>query len=198
MYKVLPVILLGAFMVCCESDTGIRSYEREVSAREGSIQESNETNAPPSGVLTWEAPKGWQENRESGIRLTSFITEPENRRGLCTVVILKGDGGGLRANVQRWMAQLDLLPASGDIPNGFLSGQKKFNTGGGFPARFIDFTSLGDSGDSTSMLVTMISLPDETLFVKMVEKKQFLIQRRDGFLALCQSFKYLPRQDENK
>jgi hypothetical protein len=194
-YKILLLSLIGVFLICCESDGGVHSYVEDISAQDGSVQEAIKKIDTPSKVLKWDAPDDWKESQENGIRLTSFIVEPQNNRGLCTVVILKGDGGGLQANVQRWMAQLNLLSGTRDNLSGFLSEQKKLKTEGGFPARFIDFTSLCESLESDSMIVSIITIPGQTIFVKMMEKKRFLIQKREEFLSFSQSFKFESRQD---
>jgi hypothetical protein len=185
-------------LIGCGSDSGIRSYEEDISAPKGSLQVTGEKPGPQSGKLEWNTPEGWKESRETGLRLVSFMIEPGNKRGLCTVVALKDDGGGLKANVQRWMAQLKLPADSMDDLDGFLSMQKSFETQGGFAARLVDFTSLIDSLDSRSMLVSVITLPGQTLFVKIVEKKGFLLTMRKEFLTFSKSFKFGSSQDKNQ
>ncbi|MCK4835817.1 MAG: hypothetical protein KAT17_04235 [Candidatus Aminicenantes bacterium] len=198
MYKILFIALIGILVYSCDSDEGVRSYVEEISSADQKVPAPEKEMSSEASVLEWVAPEEWVEKKGSGIRLTTFIIEPGENKGICTVVGLNGDGGGIQANIQRWMGQLNLLSSSIDDIIGFISKQKKFKTSGGFPARFIDFTSLSDFPDEMSMLVSIITLPKETIFIKVMEKKVFLLQNRKDFFSFSKSFKFGSQQDFNR
>lgn len=65
--------------------------------------------APSSGAVIWQAPKDWKEEAASKF-LTASYSLPGG--GRVTVSKLNGDGGGLTANINRWLGQIGLKPIS--------------------------------------------------------------------------------------
>ena len=140
--------------------------------------------------LNWEIPRGWTEKKGTGLRLATLVIGGEENQAVCTVVSLTGDGGGIEANIKRWMGQLSIsskLDSEKELDR-FLSRQNKIKTSGELSGLFIDFTDLDRSPDSLSMLVTVFRLPDKTIFVKMMDKKAVLSRHRDRYLSFIRSF----------
>lgn len=139
--------------------------------------------------LNWTVPDGWIERKGGGLRLATFIIGNEKSRIFCTLVSLKGDGGGIRANIRRWLGQLNLsseLTEETDLTR-FISNQKKIETSGGLTGLFVDFTSLTGSPERESMMVTVFQLSDQSVFVKMLDKESILIRNREDYLKLARS-----------
>jgi hypothetical protein len=143
----------------------------------------------PAGTWCWEKPRPWREEGSSGLRLATFSFSDREKSGLCTLVPLSGDGGGVQANVQRWLAQLNLPQFSQPELAVFLKRQKTMQTGSGLPVTIIDLTTLGQTPEQSgaSMMVAMISAENQTLFVKISGEKALLEKNRDVFLKFCRS-----------
>lgn len=59
----------------------------------------------------WTAPEGWEELAPSPMRLANFrVAGDENTE--CYFTVLGGDGGGLKANIDRWLKQMGQEPMS--------------------------------------------------------------------------------------
>src|SRR3989338_4158623 len=52
--------------------------------------------------VRWTAPDGWQEKAASGMRLATFVVDGGAAKADCSIVILGGEAGNLKANVDRW------------------------------------------------------------------------------------------------
>lgn len=139
----------------------------------------------------WQTPEGWSEDgAASGFRLAAFTIKSQNSQStaLCTIVPLQGEAGGLRANIERWLGQINggTLPA--DAVERLLKGQENFLTAGQFPAVLIDFTALTINPRDKSILAAVISVSGNSIFIKMTGEKFLLMENKEKFKALCQSF----------
>lgn len=123
------------------------------------------------------------------MRLAAFSFADRENSGQCTLVSLSGDGGGVMANVQRWLEQLNLPQFSRQQMADFLKRQKTTQTGNGLPVTIVDFTILGRplERSGSSMMIAMISAADQTLFVKISGEKALLEKNREAFLKFCRS-----------
>ncbi len=144
---------------------------------------------PRDGAWRWEKPRHWREQENSGLRLATFTIADRGAMGQCTIVPLSGDGGGVEANVQRWLEQLHMPQISSPELDIFLGQQKKMQTSGGLPVMIIDFTTLSHNREhpEESMLVAIIMAGNQTLFVKLAGGKILLEKNRDVFYEFCRS-----------
>ena len=119
------------------------------------------------------------------------ITHPQSPGLEISIVSLSGAAGGLSANLNRWMKQIDLPELKEPALEEFLSKQKTFKTQGGLTCLLVDFTTLQPQEDLSlpGMLVGVVEIPEQTVFVKMTGPLSVLNQNRDAFEALCQSLK---------
>ncbi len=141
--------------------------------------------------LSWATPPGWQETPGSGMRLVNFTSADKDNPAECTIISLGGQAGGLESNVVRWMKQVNIAVPQAPAMEQFLAAQKKVKTRDGFDATIIDLTQLQSKDDlaSPSMVATIITLPDMTVFVKMTGSRGAVLKNRDQFQALCESLK---------
>lgn len=134
-------------------------------------------------------PPQWREAAGAGLRLATFSIASREDAGQCTLVTLPGDGGGIQANVQRWLEQLRLPSFSPGEMTDFLSRQAKIQTGSGLPVSVIDFTALNvpQERPGPGLMVVMITDAGQTLFVKMSGGKALLRENRKVFFDFCRS-----------
>ena len=141
--------------------------------------------------LSWVTPQGWQETPGSGMRLVSFTSNDTNNPVECTIISLGGQAGGLESNAARWMRQVNINVPDAPAMEKVLAAQKKIKTKDGFDATIIDLTQLQSKDDleSPSMVATIITLPDATMFVKMTGTCAGILENKDKFEMLCESLK---------
>ncbi len=168
-------------LASCDNGNSIRNYEEKAPPAKSEQQTTNTQ-------IQWDVPEGWmQETNTSSMRLATFSIGEGNDKSVCTIVPLKGEAGGLQANVIRWLGQLKIQLQSEDELKGFLDQKDTFKTKGQFPGDLVDFTSLAKNQDDVSMLVAMVKISDITLFIKLSGRKGKLVGIRPKFEALCQS-----------
>lgn len=122
------------------------------------------------------------------MRLASFSVGSGSATGLCTIVQLGANAGGLRANVVRWLGQLGIdEPPAADL-QAFLEQQQQVDTRGGLKGIVVDLSPLVPGGDEAqSMLASQVSSASATLFVKLTATKAVLAAEKDRFVGLCMS-----------
>lgn len=190
MYKFIIFLFILNLAFACNQEEGVRQYV-ETGEEQPASESRTEKRAEQTDLqLNWTIPDGWIERKGGGMRLATFIIGGEKSRTSCTIVSLKGNGGGITANIRRWLGQLSLSAKLADEAalTRFISDQWKIETSAGLTGLLVDFTSLTDSPDSQSMLVTVFQFPDQTVFVKLMEKKSILNKTRDDYMKLVNSF----------
>ena len=189
-YRIIFISFLIFFVFKnCENNSKVRNYKEKISDDKIDSKVQIKGEDRQFEVLEWKIPDGWIEKKGSGFRLATFSIQSSEKEATCTIIPLRGDGGGLKPNVLRWLNQLGIGMDSGDELNRFISKQKKFKTSGNLSALFVDFTPLTHLKSDISMFVSVVSLQDTTVFVKMRGEKSFLIKNRDKFVSLCRSLK---------
>jgi hypothetical protein len=140
---------------------------------DGHTHETTANNAQGGGIPT---PDGWRRAPDRQFRdLNYFGGEGEETE--CFVSILGGDGGGLRANVDRWRTQLGLPPATdGDLAE--IQSVPILGRSG-------EFVELASVDGAAAMLVTVCTLEGSSVYVKMTGPRRTVEQERDVFLAFC-------------
>jgi hypothetical protein len=180
------IALLSVFLLIlasCDGGDSIRSYEEETPQAQSKTVEH-----VPNNQLKWDTPEGWvQEANKSSMRLATFTVGANDSETICTIVPLKGEAGGLKANVLRWLGQLKIQLQSEKELNDFLEQKIQFTTKGEFPGVLVDFTSLTQKADDTSMLVGIVKVSDTSLFVKMSGARDILAANRPALETLCKS-----------
>jgi hypothetical protein len=171
-----------------------RSYEEKpVSATTATPTAGAPAPGPvaPTHPLIWKVPAGWTEQPATGMRLASFTCGEKPNTGLCTIIALTGQAGGLKPNVQRWMQQIGLTPPAESELDRFLARQERIPTAGGWTAILIDLTELqkDGAGDTPAIIAALVPVGESTLFLKMTGSRTVLRQHRDGLQELCRSLR---------
>lgn len=180
----------GRFLELCDS-LRLRHGPASAAGKSEAGSGPRTASAFDPGKLRWRAPEGWKRKPvESAMRVVTFAASPSGRTE-CVVFVLRGDGGGVVANLNRWRGQVGQPPLSpeaiGDLPRIQVLGRRvplldargDFDDGMGGPRR-------GDQG-----LLGVVRLLDEhALFVKMVGPAEEVAAQKDAFVAFCRSLEF--------
>ncbi|VAX37448.1 hypothetical protein MNBD_UNCLBAC01-1083 [hydrothermal vent metagenome] len=199
------IVILGLFLSSCENRQVQRREYKEIvitvpspvmssknsqGSMKGSSSSDNELPPVTKPAIIWKAPNEWLETKGSSMRLVSFSTPSDNPQNYieCSIVSLSGKAGGVKANVMRWMSQVNLNSDQPEVDS-FLNNLEKTTTGSGLPVTIVDFTILQVSDDelSSSMMAAIIELTDEIVFIKMTGDKGAVLNNKKNFQSLVQS-----------
>jgi len=181
---ILGIITLTIPLTNCNKEGEVRTFkEKNQPLQEQSPQQPIEIG------FTWQTPEGWKAEGPSGLRLATLSIREEEGEAICTIIPLKQDGGGLKPNIVRWLAQLNLELNDDITLEQFIQNQRQFQTVAKLPATFIDFTPLAKNKTDVSMLITLIQLKEQTLFIKLKGKLAVLLSIKDSFYSFSKSFK---------
>lgn len=194
------LFFLLTFFFSCDKGREVRKYKKQESAlaetKTKPLSRTGKQPLPDRVSYQWATPEGWSEVRKtSGMRLATFSIKSQNRESLCTIIPLKGAAGGIRANVMRWLGQINVKmePGSQKVEK-FLAGGEKLQLPGNLPAVLFDFTTVTAGAEDNSILATIITLKNSTVFIKMTGVKSHLVANKEKFKALSQSFTLKPGQ----
>lgn len=191
MKKFFILTLLFALLLACNGGDDVRSYTEKNVIEKNGERVSERTTKPELRRITWKTPPGWTEKESRGIRLATFDIRSGQQHALCTIVPLQGDGGGVKANVLRWLAQLDLKMDSEEALDEFVLKQKRFTTFNKIPATLIDFSPLAQSAKQQAMMALILRLSHETVFIKMIGEKTMLVKNREKLISLGNSLRII-------
>lgn len=194
--SVALVLTLWAVVSCSRGET-VRKYkdkEKETAPASGKVTTPDAGSAPQRAHFKWVTPGGWTEEKKSpGFRLAAFSIKSniQTRETVsqCTIIPLQGEAGGLKANVERWLSQISgkAAPPAGAVDK-LLQAQEKFLAGSQFPGVIIDFTAVTPNPTDITILAGVITVNGNSIFIKMTGEKSQLVENKEKFKALCQSF----------
>lgn len=199
----LPTLLIAAVMVTSCGDSGPSGSEivtRELPESQQSFRlvdssaerfryqkrdaaaptESAQASTAPELIYT--TPEGWKEQSGSMMRDVN-LSFGENAEGECYVARLPGAGGGLVANVNRWLSQMGADSLSEEeinaLPKKPLFGQ---------PATFIDVSGDFSPGMGSSevkkdhrLLGLILASDAGAVFVKMTGPEKLVAENAESF-----------------
>ncbi|GAB4154166.1 MAG: hypothetical protein Fur0037_22820 [Planctomycetota bacterium] len=158
------------------------------SIRRGSPAPAGSPAAGKGPIASYRVPEGWKEiPSESSMRLITFRIGEESE---LSVIMLGGDGGGVRPNLDRWRAQMDLPPLSDEefrnLPTIEVFGEK-------VPllemrGRFEDGMT-GRSFEDAAFLGALSVQPDGAFFLKLTGPHAEAEQHKQEFLEFCASLR---------
>lgn len=139
-----------------------------------------------ASILDFDTPEGWTVLSPTQHRLIN-LSPAGDPDAECYVALLPSDGGGIVANVNRWLDQVGLEPISeeeaADLPRrAFFGGAavlvdcEGVYTGMGGPER-----------EGWRLLGLILPIGGQTLFVKMTGPAELLAAEMEGFDAFCAS-----------
>lgn len=142
----------------------------------------------PFASLTWSEPQGWKKAPSpSRMRLVTFGVE-SLAGSECYLTVLSGKAGGEAANLERWQEQLGLAPL-GEAGLAKLERIKVL----GQDVAFFEGTGTFGSGEgpkaNTYLAGCLVTVEDQTLFVKFVVPGGGAGAGRAGLLTFLQSLK---------
>ena len=136
---------------------------------------------PPSrdNPWIWEIPSTWKDGKTSSMRIASLRVDDQNGSELdISVTTFPGDVGGLLANVNRWVGQIELSPVS-------QSSLEKYCT---------PFTIAGNSGhfieaygEKEAVLAGALFLEKESWFFKLLGNKSLAEKEKENFIMFLHS-----------
>ena len=154
-------IFILILLIGCNSDQNIRSYKIY---KQPLIKESSQLSFDQK--IDWKIPKSWVKYKhESSMRLASFQVPyygydfSTTGYGDVSISILDGDGGGLKANVNRWRNQLDL--ESQTLTEIHSSAQNKVNKLG----KYQIFKIINKSNSDMAFICAVMPIEDSTIFI---------------------------------
>lgn len=161
-----------------------RSQQEANSGPQGS---SAQDATAPSG-LAWETPEGWTQGPARTMRLASFVPKASPEVDI-SVTQLAGNGGGPKANFDRWRGQMGQDPISqaeiSDLERIEVLGEEAL-------VIEIDgrFTGMGNADlQSARMLGAMVPNGNGTLFVKLTGPREAVAAETDAFRAFLTSLR---------
>ncbi len=191
----LPVILLiiifSIFSISCSKKDEVRSFKEEITDKKPVVDSHGHGMNVPGATETnikWDTPEGWISIKtESKLRLATYSIKAGDKEAICTIIPLSGDAGGLKANVQMWLASIAEKELSESEVDNFISKQKKFKTRSNNDGIFIDFTDVTGKEFDLSIAVSIINFPGKTLFVKLNGDKEVVRKNIDKIFKLSKS-----------
>ncbi len=142
-----------------------------------------------TSTFSWTAPDSWEEKKSDGFRLASFVKKNQLGSMLCTLIPLQGDGGGIKANLERWISQLNLRTNDLQIKK-LIENKQKVQTTDQLEVSIFDLTPLSQRGNvKESMVVAVLPVDNKTLFIKMTGTVEMLRAEKNRFVKLCRSIK---------
>lgn len=192
--------LLVCMVGCDRSDRAVRRYQEIAVTPERSAPSavtppiaaaaSGDMASTPVQTsdtkLTWTTPTGWTEGAVRAMRLATFIVDAAGRE--CVITIFPGEVGGLEANLQRWLGQLQATVAP-EVLSKFARAPETFQSEGGLPCLVYDFAGLLPAEATDSLLAAVVPMDGQTAFVKLNGTRDQLAAEKENFLALCRSLK---------
>jgi hypothetical protein len=197
-FSLLAVLLL---FVSCDKGGTVRKYKERVPGEKTTATTPAKQDVPAEpGEKTrpyhWDTPEGWSEvPKTSSMRLATFAIKSQGKEAICTIIPLRGEAGGLKANVTRWLGQVTGStepPGNTDKVSQLLDKQERFLTKGQFPAVLIDYTTVTSNPSDPSIMAAVITVHGNSVFIKMMGEKLLLQENKAKFKALCQSFTFKP------
>ncbi|MHC4393155.1 MAG: hypothetical protein ACYS22_17825 [Planctomycetota bacterium] len=145
-------------------------------------------SANSAGGMSWTPPANWQRKPDRQMRVASFA--PDGRTDIeCYLTVLGGAGGGLDANLNRWLDQLGQKPLSAaeiqELPRANVLGIES-------PILEAEgaFTGMdGPKQGGFALLGTVVNLGQQTLFIKMTGPKEQIAAERENFTAFIGSLR---------
>lgn len=189
----LTALALILIFPSCDQSPPTRHYQEIVmdSSAEIPSPKGETPSAVPPGTIQWKTPSDWQEMPGQGFRLASFKSTNDENGIDCSIVRFEGEGGGVTANIRRWMEQIKIPAPTEQEMEEFLSQQQRLKTADGKSVLLVDLTSFPpDEDTSPSMLGAIVQLESSIVFLKMTGPPKAVLREKNNFYRLCESLKF--------
>jgi hypothetical protein len=146
-----------------------------------------EKGSPAAKPPTFQVPKGWKSIDAGLISAARFRFGEGDRIGSMTVTGLKGDGGGLAANINRWRAQVGLESLA---EKDALATAKPIKVDG-ISGHSLDLTGPEVTGKKTPrILVVVVKRGDRTWFFKLEGSSSLVASQNSAFDRFLKSVRF--------
>jgi hypothetical protein len=148
--------------------------------------------APPvpdnHSPATWTVPPDWEPTPPAQFLLAEYaISGPGGSKAKVNVAELKGEGGGLPANVNRWREQIGLAPLDDDE----VAKQAQSLDAPGGQASLVDFTGVdAETKKPTRLIGAMVKQEGQSWFYKLMGDPSVVAKQKSAFVAFIQSTHY--------
>ena len=134
---------------------------------------------PPKNPWSWSKPSTWSEGKASSMRIGSYkVTGPNGTQLDISVTSFPGDVGGLLANVNRWIGQIDLAP----IQKASLEQYCSSITLAGNSAHLVEAY-----GEEKAVLAGTLFLEKESWFFKLIGNRTLAEKEKSNFISFLNS-----------
>lgn len=146
---------------------------------------SGSTETQNAQGLTWDAPQGWTRAADRPMRLVTYTVGDSE----CYIAVLGPGGGGLLANLNRWLGQFGQPPLDerelAALPTVEVLGEEA-------PLLEVEgnYTDMGGTEYADQRLLAVACLlPDKSVFIKMTGPSAEVEAQRDAFIAFSESLR---------
>jgi hypothetical protein len=144
------------------------------------------TSSQPSPSI-WTVPADWRAVPPAQFLVVQYSVGNDDAKAQVNVAELKGDGGGLLANVNRWRDQIGLPPLD---ENGLQPLVQSLDVPGG-QASLVDFTGKdSQTGMATRLIAAMVEQNGQSWFYKLMGDPQVVAAQKNAFTQFIQSAHY--------
>ena len=149
---------------------------------------SQQPPKPRQGGPSWTVPAGWKEIDGGQFLFAKFVIAGDGgAQASLNVSSSAGDGGGLSANVNRWLGQIGKSPWS-DAE--LAKNTKEIDIAAG-KATFIEMSGTdGRTGQPALILGATTSQKGSTWYYKLMGEPKLVEAQRDAFTTFVKEVKY--------
>jgi len=165
--------------------------DQHASVAGGSMPGTVSSSQPPAareGGPTWTVPSSWKEISGGQFLYAKFILSGEGEsEAVVNVSTSTGDGGGLVANVNRWLGQIGQASWSNTEVQ---KNVKEIETTGG-TALFVEMDGTdGRTGKSTAIVGAMVNNGGSTWFYKLMGDAEVVTTQKEAFTTFVKEVNY--------
>lgn len=150
------------------------------------------SGAELAAMFDYDLPDGWEERPPTQFRIINLVI-PGAQPAEVTLTMLMGNGGGVRANIDRWRRQVGLAPMSDQE---FLALEER--TVFDQPATYVELQGSYEGMDGTrisdaGLYGAVFARDQSALFVKMTGPADLLADQRGAFHGFLDSLELAAR-----
>ena len=170
-------IFIFFILISCKND---QSYINTYKIYKSPIKQ--DFQKPQEQKFYWKKPESWIESKGSSMRLATFQVPYSSGYAELSVSEIGGDGGGIKANVNRWRKQLGLTEQSISEINA--TANYYTNQLGEYSV----FKIINKENYDNAYVCAIMPFNDSTIFIKLYIPKVGIYDTENDFIDFCQSF----------